>query len=404
MQGSPPTRATEQAADAERVADILRKQGHSAGTIYGYVHSFAQLWKWSGASDYTQLSADRVVQWARAFARAHRIKVRTTRRAWLYAFRAFAWGLERLGKTVGSTKLSERANTDRDSVMAAFADYGEKLGWSDRTIRAQLRNIGYLRSYLIKRRAAWPVPRLIDVDHFLQQAAKRWSRVTIVTSAAIIRSWLRFLFVTGRSARDWAPSVSVPPLATHPRPARALPWATVRQLRRGIDTTTPMGKRDYGQYCLFCAYGLGASEINNLKLEDIDWDASILHVRRPKTGIPIDLPLSPVVAKAIADYLRHGRPQTSSRHVFIRHTIPFGPLSTTTVHARLQGWALRAKVKASFLGTHLFRHSFATRQVERGVALKIVGDILGHRRAQSTSIYVRTSLAKLRRVALPVPA
>jgi integrase len=177
----------------------------------------------------------------------------------------------------------------------------------------------------------------------------------------------------------------------------------VRQLGKGIDRSTPMGRRDYAQYLLFCAYGLSNAEIIDLKLEQIDWDAGIIHIRRVKNGSTVDLPLLPAVAKAMAVYLRHSRPQSLFRNVFIRHTIPFGPLSHATVGQRVRCWAERAKVQAPFLGAHLFRHSFATAQLERGTPLKIIGDILGHRSCQTTRIYVRTALARLRKLALPVP-
>ena len=70
---------------------------------------------------------------------------------------------------------------------------------------------------------------------------------------------------------------------------------------------------------------------------------------------------------------------------------------------RVLCWAERAKVEAPYLGAHLFRHSFATRQLERGTPLKVIGDILGHRSSQTTQIYVRTALSRLRQLALPVP-
>jgi site-specific recombinase XerD len=177
----------------------------------------------------------------------------------------------------------------------------------------------------------------------------------------------------------------------------------VRQLGHGINRSTPLGRRDYAQYLLFCAYGLSTAEIIDLKLEQIDWNAGILHIRRVKNGATVDLPLLPAVAKAITVYLLRSRPQTICRNIFIRHMIPFGPLSHATVGQRVICWAKRAKVEAPYLGAHLFRHSFATRQLERGTPLKVIGDILGHRSSQTTRIYVRTALSRLRQLALPVP-
>jgi site-specific recombinase XerC len=85
--------------------------------------------------------------------------------------------------------------------------------------------------------------------------------------AGTCRAWLRFLFVTGPTEYDLASSVSLPPNVTYPRPARALAWRTVRQLHRGIDTKTPIGRRDDAQYHLFCAYGLSSAEITPVYID-----------------------------------------------------------------------------------------------------------------------------------------
>jgi len=354
-------------------------------------------------SDYRELSADRVVRLAVAFARRHHHRSpHRTRWRWLSVFRAFAWGLQQLGKPVGSVTLT-RKPLESDPVIVAFVHYGRKLGRAERTLEVYERRLGDLRRFLLRRHAPWPVPRLIDLDHFLQRAAKAWKRTTVSGAATCFRVWLRFLFVTGRSKYDLASSVALPPSIAFPQPARSLPWKTVRQLGRGIDRSTPIGRRDYAQYLLLCAYGLSNAELITLKLDQIDWAAGILHIRRVKNSATVDLPLLPGVAKAIAVYLRHGRPNSLCRNVFIHHTIPFGPLGNATIGQRIRCWAERAAVQAPHLGVHLFRHSFATCQLERGTPLKVIGDLLGHRSCQSTRIYVRSALSRLRQLALPVP-
>ena len=45
----------------------------------------------------------------------------------------------------------------------------------------------------------------------------------------------------------------------------------------------------------------------------------------------------------------------------------------------------------------------ACRQIDLGQSAAVVGDILGHKRPESTSVYVRVALTRLRRMALPVP-
>jgi site-specific recombinase XerD len=397
------SRAIEQSRDLESVARLWRQLGRSPDGIAVYCDYVRRLLREAHGCDYRELCADRVVELALAYARRRQLNPQRTRWMWLASFRAFAWGLQRMGKMVGSVDRSKKQRVDPDPVVQAYIQYGKQVGWSDQTLHSHLRYLYYLRRFLARRRSTWPVPGLRDIDCFLQLAAKRWVRTTVATAAGIFRSWLRFLFVTGRSALDLASSVALPPRISYPRPARALPWATVRQLRRGIDTSTPIGRRDDAQYLLFCTYGLSSAEVTNLRLGDIDWHAGILHIRRVKNGATVDLPLLPAVAKAIALYLRRARPHSSCRHVFIRHTIPFGQLSHATVGQRVICWAERAHVKAPFLGAHLFRHSVATHHLERGTPLKVIGDILGHSDCRTTGVYVRTAIAKLRRLALPVP-
>jgi hypothetical protein len=50
-----------------------------------------------------------------------------------------------------------------------------------------------------------------------------------------------------------------------------------------------------------------------------------------------ELPLPARVGQAIADYLRHGRPVTTCRHVFVRHRPLRGmPLDTTAIQAAMR--------------------------------------------------------------------
>jgi len=395
--------AAEQARDLESVVQLWRDLGHTAGSIDVYSMYVRLILREARTVDYQSLCADRVVQLARTYARRRNIGVQQTRRMWLSSFRAFAWGLRRLGKPVGSVDFINKSRVKLEPIVQAFMQYGRQLGWADLTLRSHVRHLQCLRRFLIRRHRPWPIPALRDLDLFLQLSAKRWTRTSVASEAGTLRSWLRFLFVTGRSKHDLSASVALPPRIAYPRPARAVPWSIVRQLRHGIDPSTTIGRRDEAQYLLFCAYGLSSAEITQLKLEDIDWHAGILHIRRVKNGSTVDLPLLPMVAKAIAAYVRHARPQSDSRHVFIRHIIQFGALNHATIGQRVVCWAERANVDIPFRGAHLFRHSFATHHLEQGTPLKVIGDILGHADCRTTGVYVRSAMGKLRRLALPVP-
>jgi site-specific recombinase XerD len=54
-------------------------------------------------------------------------------------------------------------------------------------------------------------------------------------------------------------------------------------------------------------------------------------------------------------------------------------------------------------GAHLLRHTFATRLFARGVTIKGIADLLGHRQLHSANLYTHVASSALRRLALPWP-
>ncbi len=186
-------------------------------------------------------------------------------------------------------------------------------------------------------------------------------------------------------------------------PPRVLPWPDVQRLLRVVPRNHHTGLRDFALLLLMITYGFGAAEVVSLRLDWIDWRANALRLQRPKTGAQIELPLLPAVARAVTAYLRKARPQNiRARELFVSVHLPHRAMSTSAVRHLVRYHALAAGISVP-IGAHSLRHTHATRQVDGGANLKIVGDILGHRRPASTSVYTRVALNRLRSVALPVP-
>lgn len=246
--------------------------------------------------------------------------------------------------------------------------------------------------------------RIADVDTFVDGMLARWSRSTVASSCSSLRAFLRFLRSTGRLRRDLASVVVGPRVSVSARPPRALPWSDIRKILRAVPRRRPGDLRDYAMLLLLASYGMGAGEVVVLRLDDIDWTAKILRVRRPKTGVPIELPLLPAVARAVAEYVQRGRPaHAKAREVFLSIGMPHRAMTSAAVGHQVRKHASCAGIATDLRGSHVFRHSHATRQIDLGARPKIVSDILGHRRPASTSVYVRVALRRLRTLALPVP-
>lgn len=263
--------------------------------------------------------------------------------------------------------------------------------------------MGFLE-WLRSRRRPISRLRLRDVDAFVIELRKKYARRTVADYCSTLRAFLRFLHGTGRLTSDVSSSVAAPVVRSGERPPRALPWSDVQRLLRRVDRSTPVGRRDYAVLLLMAVYGMGAAEVLSLHLEDLNWNAARVSVRRPKTGTAVLLPLLPAVARALVVYLRQGRPRHApTRKLFVRMRAPHQPLSSSAVRHIMKTRAHEAGISGRFLGGHALRHSHAGRQIDQGATPKVVSDILGHRRSESTSAYVRIATNQLRAVALSVP-
>ena len=243
-----------------------------------------------------------------------------------------------------------------------------------------------------------------DIEAFVRSRGERVSRRTLQHEVVHLRSFLRFLATRSKVNPDLDKQIDTPRIYSGEQLPRCLPWEIVGVFLRSIDQTTPMGLRDYAIFVLIATYGLRASEIVCLKLDDIQWRIGQIRVPPQKSSSALLLPLTDPVAESLVAYLRHGRPQQPYRELFLRCRAPVGVLKPTAVTEAFQLWAKRSGLDMPYHGPHCLRHSFATHLLRQGTPLKTIGDLLGHRSPSSTNVYIRLAVEDLRDVALSLPA
>jgi site-specific recombinase XerD len=153
---------------------------------------------------------------------------------------------------------------------------------------------------------------------------------------------------------------------------------------------------------LMATYGLRSCEVVTLTLDDIKWRAGLIRIPQHKSANQLLLPLTDEVGAGLVDYVQ-GRPDLPYREVFLRCRTPNGVLKPTAVTEAFQAWSRKSGLAIPFQGAHCIRHSYAVHLLRQGTPLKTIGDILGHRSAESTCVYLRLAIEDLRNVALPLP-
>jgi integrase/recombinase XerD len=258
-----------------------------------------------------------------------------------------------------------------------------------------------------------------DLETFLGVVGPRQARASLQHVVAHLRAFLRYLVSVGEIRSGLETQIDTPRVYRGEQLPRALPWDTVQGLLKAIDRRTPMGRRDYTMFLLIATFGLRASEIVTLTLDDVEWRARRLRIPERKTRGSLWLPLTDEVGTALLDYLRHGRPALAVRRqrvsfrggpppiyreLFLRHRTPVGVLKPTAVTEAFQAWSKRSGLPIPFQGAHCLRHSYAVHLLRSGISLKTIGDVLGHRTLESTCVYLRLAVEDLREVALDLPA
>lgn len=242
-----------------------------------------------------------------------------------------------------------------------------------------------------------------DVSDFVLHDSSNRGRRSAQLMASVLRSFLGFLLQQDRIRIDLAgavPAVAGGRLSELPRFLEA---EQVEELLRSCDRRTRTGKRDYVILLLLARLGLRASEVAQLTLDDINWHAGELLIRGKGTRVD-RLPLPQDIGESLASYLQRGRPDCSSRRVFIKRVAPHealaGPSSVSNV---VRAALARANIHSQHQGAHLLRHSLATTMLRNGASMAQIGQVLRHQLPQTTEIYAKVDLNALRTLALPWP-
>ena len=242
-----------------------------------------------------------------------------------------------------------------------------------------------------------------DSIEFLFRQARTYSLRRIQLMATALRSFFRFLRLRGDIMTDLA--VSLPAVANRHGPdlPKYLQPDDVNRLLRSCDRTRAVGLRDYAMLLLMARLGLRAGELLLMTLDDINWEAGCVAIRG-KNNYQESLPIPRDVGKALVSYLKKGRPDCSTRRLFVRVRAPFKEFARNGCVCSVVRYACgRAGISPPHQGAHLLRHSLATQMLRRGASMTEIAEIMRHRSLGTTDIYAKVDLPALRELAKPWP-
>jgi integrase/recombinase XerC len=301
-----------------------------------------------------------------------------------------------------------------DSPVSAFLQYlaGER-GASAHTLRGYAADLAEFRRFLRATRVGgWE-----EVDARVLRGYLAWlhgrglAKSSIARKLAAVRSCFRFL--TRRGALPANPARHV----RTPRLGRRLPSFLPKDESKDLlDTTfedTDAGRRDRALLELLYACGLRVAECCGLDLEDVDRRHGTVRVLG-KGNRERMIPVGDAALAALDHYLEGRGAYLGGRGANLGgrganlagRGAAAGPLfrnprgerlTTRSVH-RIVGRRARAAGIARRVTPHTLRHTFATHLLGEGADLRLIQELLGHRRLSTTQRYTHVSPEHLMKV------
>ncbi|MGM0786617.1 MAG: site-specific tyrosine recombinase/integron integrase [Thermodesulfobacteriota bacterium] len=300
-------------------------------------------------------------------------------------------------------------------LVDAFVDYlAAEKGYSDHTCRAYARDLRDFLEFFVARR---PEPEsseagedsdcsgggqeieevgvLLIRSYLALLHRQKIKKTSIARKLSAIRSFFNYLEKHRVISENPATSVLTPkqdkPVPNH---------LTVDDIFRLIDSIkddTPSGKRNRAILETLYSTGIRVSELVGLDVEDIDFNARVVRVTG-KGSIERIVPIGKKAADSILKYREalYGNsektPDIWKGPVFLNRN--GGRLTERSV-ARMLDQAARAAGLTVPVSPHDLRHTFATHLLDAGLDLRMVQELLGHKKLSTTQKYTHVSIDRL---------
>jgi integrase/recombinase XerD len=242
--------------------------------------------------------------------------------------------------------------------------------------------------------------RLADVEDFLAHLGELgWTRRGINSMAHVIRGFFKY----GETQKWTKPGIGVDIHGPRIYRQEFLPlgpsWPDVQRLLESTESDRPYDIRDRAILLLLAVYGMRIGEVRRIRLCDVDWENRTLTIPLTKQRRARICPVVPALADAIEHYVREVRPKCAYQELFLRLHAPHRPFAPGGLYGVVAERMKRLKIESPRRGPHSLRHACATHLLAQGLTLTEVGGHLGHSSADSTRVYAKVDITRLREVA-----
>jgi integrase/recombinase XerD len=294
-------------------------------------------------------------------------------------------------------------------IAEAVASYLEQLqvtGYATTTVTARRYHLAGLAQFLADRdvtsiESVTPAVLASYQRHLFLHRSASGAALSFRTQAQrliALKAFFSHLAAAGTTPYDLSAGI-VLPKAEHRLPEGVLSASEAEAVLAVPDVTTVLGLRDRAMLEVFYSSAIRRAELIALRVHDVDFARKTLFVRQGKGGRDRHVPVGSRALLWLRRYLDESRPQLLRRlgteTLFLSST--GGRLAPDVVSRAVTAY-IRAGAPGRKGSCHLFRHSTATLMLDNGADVRYVSELLGHVKLETTQLYTRVSIVKLRQV------
>lgn len=310
------------------------------------------------------------------------------------ALRALSDYLFSQGRIDNPMDLSKPTPPLPDVYEGYLLYHSQSLNSSPPHLRRIRRVLSPFHEYLVKNGIPLSKLKIEHCDAFM--ATFKVSDYSRRLYGYCLKGFLKYLYHEKKIIkRDLAPLLVGPPQFAQRRLPKFLRPQQVKKLFASLKLSTPTQMRTYALMHLAYSLGLRPAEISRITLDDISFQQRELTLRERKGGDVLTLPLPENTIKAMALYVSKGRPQGSSRDLFLNHHFPYRRMRSNSVVGYIAEAMKQAGLPSS---AYWLRHTYAQNLLHMGRSIYEVKEMMGHQNIQSTHRYLHISTELMRKV------
>lgn len=168
----------------------------------------------------------------------------------------------------------------------------------------------------------------------------------------------------------------------------------IEQLMNSLENDTLIGKRDYAIINLMLRSGMRCVELSRMRVCDIyinNDECNVLIQRKGDNARTERLGLTIKAIAPVMDYLAHRGVADEIEPVFVTHcSTGENQLTASRISRIVKGHMVSSGIYSKTKTTHSLRHTTAVLAIINKVPIKEVQLMLGHRKVETTEIYLKS--------------